>query len=200
VRNSDEKAAHILKNHNEKNAKMKKSTCLTIFILLTCIYADATAQIFGGSRTVTPSSLPSIPGFNAPAAYSYGTGEGIKIKVNIWGQVPKPGFYEIDYTTNLITLISICGGPNESAKLDEVKIIRYAPQDSSVVEKLVRVNLEKFVAYGEQSNIPPLQNGDTVIIPGGAYSVLQNLVAVIAEVAIIINTILLVNQAIHNGY
>ena len=51
---------------------------------------------------------------------------GIKMSINIWGQVRQPGQYLIPYsiTMDIIKLLSLAGGPDEGANLKNIKIIR----------------------------------------------------------------------------
>jgi len=84
-----------------------------------------------------PSQSPLSPNqtLNLPAVYYYGQGQGVQIDVNLWGEVKQTGKMIVPYTTDIISLISLAGGPTPNAKLDEVRIIRYAMQDSTAVEK-----------------------------------------------------------------
>lgn len=173
-----------------------KKTCFALLIFLTLFLSTQGlyAQVFGGSRDELPSSI-STEGTGSsvsPSAYYYGKGEGVLIDVNLWGQVGKPGKYFVPYTTDIISLISIAGGPRNNAKLDEVRIIRYAQKDTTIVERIARVNIKRFIEYGEQSNIPSLIRGDTVIVPGDALSVFQTFVGIVSSLSVVINTILLI--------
>jgi len=173
-----------------------KKVCTTIFVLLILALDSnlALSQVFGGSRSGAPatSSSTSNIGSANPSAYYYGRGEGVLIDVNLWGQVGKPGKYFVPYTTNLISLISIAGGPTDQAKLDEVRIVRYSQRDTTVIERIARVNITRFIEYGEQSHIPPLVRGDTVIVPGDALSVFQTFVSIASSVSVILNTFFLI--------
>ncbi|ACF14986.1 hypothetical protein Ctha_2537 [Chloroherpeton thalassium ATCC 35110] len=171
-----------------------KKVCTTIFVLLILALDSnlALSQVFGGTRSGTPSTNSSNIEAASPSAYYYGRGEGVLIDVNLWGQVGKPGKYFVPYTTDLISLISIAGGPTNQAKLDEVRIVRYAQRDTTVVEKIARVNIIRFIEYGEQSHIPPLVRGDTVIVPGDALSVFQTFVSIASSISVVINTFLLI--------
>ena len=172
-----------------------KKVCTTIIVLviLTLDSNFALSQVFGGPRSsgAPTTTSPSLEMTN-PSAFYYGRGEGVLIDVNLWGQVGKPGKYFVPYTTDLISLISIAGGPSNQAKLDEVRIVRYAQKDTTVIEKIARVNITRFIEYGEQSHIPPLIRGDTVIVPGDALSVFQTFVQVVSNVSVILNTFFLI--------
>lgn len=176
---------------------MKKKICsIALLVLISFAHSLYAQGVFDGTR----AGGGSVDGVQRASSYQVGSAEGIQIEVNLWGQVGRPGRFRAAYTTDLIALLSEAGGPTLNAKLDEVKIIRYVRQDtsrfsrgdSSVVEKLVRVDLSKFVEYGEQSNIPPLYRGDTIIVPGDALSVFQVFVNVIGSIASLINTAILI--------
>ncbi|MCS7014365.1 MAG: hypothetical protein RMI34_05495 [Chloroherpetonaceae bacterium] len=145
------------------------------------------AQVFG---TPPQGEAPQNPNV-APAAYFFGQEQGILIDVNLWGQVGRPGKYYVPYATDLVSLLSIAGGPATTAKLDDIRIIRYARADTAVIEKVVRVDVEKFIETGEQS-FPALLRGDTVIVPGGPISVLNTIVTITNAVFSIVNAIFLI--------
>lgn len=170
--------------------KIYVNACFLVGLFLSLSANELAAQPFSGAKDGT---TPAVPRDNSgtPSYYIVGS-EGVQIDVNVWGQVLIPGRYVVNYQTDLVSLLSFAGGPTQIAKLDEVKIIRYVRQDTTVIEKLVRVDLDRFVEFGEQSNIPPLQRGDTVVIPANAISVLQVTTSVLGNIVAIINTALLV--------
>lgn len=166
---------------------MLKKVC---FIALVCvIFAQnfSKAQVFG---TTPQGATPQSPG-GAPSAYFFAQGQGILIDVNLWGQVGNPGKYYVPYNTDLVSLLSIAGGPAITAKLDDIRIVRYARADTAVVEKVVRVDIEKFIETGEQS-FPSLLRGDTIIVPGGPISVLNTIITVTNAIFSIVNAIFLI--------
>ncbi len=169
------------------------------FLLMICFFqlpSVSYGQVFGGglsgsSGAGTPLT-PSLDGSGGPSTYYYGQDQGVLIDVNLWGQIGKPGKYFVPYTTDLISLISIAGGPTDKAKLDDVRIIRYAVKDTTVIEKIATVDIVKFIEFGDQGNLPQLIRGDTVIIPGDALSVFQNFVSIAASISVVINTFALI--------
>lgn len=156
---------------------MRFIACIIVGLLLASHSNEMLAQAFGGTSP-SQNTLPDQIS-NSPSVYYYGQGQGVQIDINLWGEVKKTGKMIVPYTTDIISLISLAGGPTSNAKLDEVRIIRYTMQDSTAVEKIIRINVEKFVETGEQSYFPVLLRGDTVIVPGGALSALQSFVTVI---------------------
>jgi hypothetical protein len=180
---------------------MRLAVCIVFALLLTSQTKETTAQVFGGgtSSSQRATNLES-PG-NQPSVYYYGQGQGVQIDVNLWGEVKVTGKMVVPYTTDIISLISLAGGPTPNAKLDEIRIIRYSQADSATVEKIIRVNIERFVETGEQLSFPSLLRGDTVIVPGGALSALQNFVNVVQLLAAVLNTVflfVLINNQLNN--
>ncbi len=169
---------------------MRFISCIVLGLLLTSHPNELLAQAFGGNlpsqNALSPNQLT-----NSPSVYYYGQGQGVQIDINIWGEVKNTGKMIVPYTTDLVSLISLAGGPTPNAKLDDVRIVRYSMQDSAAVEKIIRINVERFVETGEQSYFPILLRGDTVIVPGGALSALQSFVTVLNIVAAVLQTVFL---------
>jgi polysaccharide export outer membrane protein len=118
---------------------------------------------------LTAQTVQSFMPANNASAYTYeGTGQDTgKLKINtyVWGQIQKPGLYLVPDDTDLLTLLSLAGGPTEDAKLSKVRIIRPTAEG----EKILWINLKKYLETGDEKMIPIMQPGDTVIIAGTAY-------------------------------
>ncbi len=125
------------------------------------------------------------PGYNSASIYLYsGTlagSEQLKIKTYIWGQVKKPGLYIVPDNTDLITLISSAGGPTEVAKLAKVRIVRSTVEG----EKIIFVDLKKYLKTGDYDLIPVLQPGDTVVISGTIFYAFTKIAEFLSDIAII---------------
>ncbi len=133
------------------------------------------AQLFeGGTRIVT--------GGGSSAYYFVGKTGELTITVNLWGFVRNPGRYEVPSSTDLVQLISYGGGPLKEAKLKDVKIIRNVREDSTIVEKVIKVNVEKIVEDGDPS--PILLPGDTVVVPGGSIDVIKDILAILRDIGL----------------
>ena len=109
-----------------------------------------------------------------PTGEEYITGEdGIKrIYVNVWGHVKNPGPYLVYEDIDIITLLSVAGGPLDGANLSKVKIISQSDSETSIV------NLDNIINSNEnnQINFKPY---DTVVIkPTLGYYVLNNASAI----------------------
>ena len=86
-----------------------------------------------------------------------------KIKVNVVGEVLKPGQYEIASSTPFNQAILAAGGPlKSSSNIKKVKLIRINNSGS------VEVTKHDF-SYKTSMNNPTLQNGDTIFIGENLY-------------------------------
>ncbi len=169
---------------------MRLIICIVAMLFLNSLPKQLLAQAFGGNLSSQSTLSPNQLG-NLPSVYYYGQGQGVQIDVNLWGEVKTTGKMIVPYTTDIISLISLAGGPTPNAKLDDVRIIRYTMQDTTAVEKIIRINVEKFVETGEQSYFPVLLRGDTVIVPGGALSALQSFVSVLQIITAVLQAVFL---------
>ncbi len=144
-------------------------------ILLSLLFVSMSfAQIFEGTRIVT--------GGGSSAYYFVGKTGELTITVNLWGFVRNPGRYEVPSSTDLVQLISYGGGPLKEAKLKNVRIIRSVREDTTIVEKVIKVNVEKIIEDGEPS--PILLPGDTVVVPGGSIDVIKDILAILRDIGL----------------
>lgn len=84
----------------------------------------------------------------------------VLIPVDVWGAVGKPGVHHVPIQTDLITLITLAGGPSANAKLHEVVIKRRGKTNQEIIE----VDLEELME-GSGGEAPRLQAEDVVMIP-----------------------------------
>ncbi len=119
------------------------------------------------------------------AQYFLGTDDQLLIKVNIWGFVAKPGQYLVPSDTDLISLISFAGGPRDGAKLSNIKLIR-TDQSKKSKQNIININVKKFIKKGDESLIPQLQPGDTIIISGSGWYHFSNVFSFITKIATLI--------------
>lgn len=152
---------------------MKKIILFLIFLMFSSIML---AQIEGVTPAYNPASIYLYSGTLA------GT-EQLKIKTYIWGQVKKPGLYIVPDNTDLLTLISSAGGPTENAKLSKIRIIRTTEEG----DKVIWVNMKKYLETGDPELIPVLKPGDTVVVSGSTYYAFTKAVDWLAQIAIILS-------------
>jgi polysaccharide biosynthesis/export protein len=148
-------------------------TALLLFVLST-----AFCQIAGSA------AYPTMPTLNTASAYTYSGSmsneEKLKIYTYIWGQVLRPGLYIVPDDTDLLTLLSLAGGPSENAKLSKIRIIR--PTSNS--QKVILVNLKAYMETGNETLIPILQPGDTIIVSGTIFYAFTRVTDFLSKVAI----------------
>lgn len=109
------------------------------------------------------------------------------ITVNLWGHVLKPGIYSVPSSFGIIDLLSSAGGPLKTARLNDLRIIRKN-------QEVITVNIEQFIKTGNQDLLVPLQPGDVIIVSGSISDIFVRVVQVMANVAIIMNVIILANR------
>ena len=154
-----------------------KSTFIIIILLI--LVFNITAQEFD-------SQIPIRRG-DRPAQYILGGDDVLLITVNLWGHVQRPGIYSIPSAYGLIDLISSAGGPAETARLSDVRIIRKNQQ-------VVKVDVEKYIKTGNSDILPPLQPGDTIIVSGSVYDIFTSIIGIARDLAIIANVFVLASR------
>jgi len=131
--------------------------------------------------------------------YNFSIEGGISVEVSLWGYVRNPGLYRVPSSTDVVGLISYGGGPLETATLSEVKLIRREMKtDSSFVDKIMVINIERVTETGSRKAIPTLLPGDVVLVPGTGYSQWTAILSIVAQVVIVISGIFSIIQFIRN--
>jgi hypothetical protein len=124
-----------------------------------------------------------VPTSNA-SAYSFDGSRSnvVKLKINtyIWGQIYRPGLYIVPDDTDLLTLLSLAGGPKEDAKLSKIRIIRPTAEGN----RIIWINLKKYIETGDERLIPVLQPGDTVIVSGTVFYAFSRITDFLSKAAI----------------
>ncbi|MCK4306866.1 SLBB domain-containing protein [candidate division WOR-3 bacterium] len=128
--------------------------------------------------------LLQVQDIQSPGAKYYvylgGVGE-LQIKVSIWGEIVSPGLYSIPDGTDLVTLLSLAGGPMKGANLSRVKVIHSFPTPS-----VVTVNLSDFFKTGNRENIPIMKPGDMVRINQTFFSRVKGFTHNITETTLVV--------------
>ena len=83
-------------------------------------------------------------------------------KIYVTGHVMQPGKYSFEVMPDLWKILLEAGGPAETAKLDQIRIIR----GGADAGKTLTVDLTEFLGEGDLSRMPPIYPGDTIHIPG----------------------------------
>ena len=148
-----------------------------IFMMIMCLLSTF-------AIAVTATSTAGFSSLGTASAYSYsGTmneGDQLRILTYIWGQVQKPGLYIVPDDTDLITLISLAGGPTENAKIKQIRIVR-AEKDST---SIIYVDMKKYIETGSGTVIPVLKPGDTIIVPGTSFYAFTRVTDFLSKIAI----------------
>lgn len=107
-------------------------------------------------------------------------------RVNVLGEVNKPGVYPVDLTVTLLEVVGLAGGVNPQGDLRRIQIVR---RDGTVLQERVRAETE-LLATG-------IRSGDQVFV-GRRSWVDRNsgplLAAVISLVGSAVSTIIIVNN------
>jgi polysaccharide export outer membrane protein len=86
----------------------------------------------------------------------------ISMRVTVLGQVAVPGEYLIPQSATIQGAVSKAGGPTPRAQLDNVKLIRKSDPEKATQN----VNLLRFFIEGDPSLLPPIEEGDVIVVPG----------------------------------
>lgn len=116
---------------------------------------------------------------------SLGTEDQLQFNVHVWGQVNKPGLYVVADGTDLISLISLAGGPTDDAKLANIVLVR---TEGSRPGRFT-VNLETYFSSGSRTQIPILGPGDTVMVPAKYSHYLLRFSGILSVAALIANVV-----------
>jgi len=118
--------------------------------------------------------------------YVYGDNERVKIAVNVWGEVERPGSYLVPDDTDLVTLLSLAGGPTPMANLKTVKIARFScasPQTQSI-------DLQEMI--DSPAGPPPgLFPGDTISVAKRSSTSWGSVLRTVYELALAAGTVAL---------
>ena len=142
---------------------MKNFKILMISVILNCLnIVLAQGIIINSQNEYQISSEKYITDSNG----------NIKMNVNVWGHVGQPGNHLVFEGIDIVTLLSIVGGPVGGARLDRIKLIREVPEENG---KLVfTINFNEFIKSGDRSNFIKIKPNDTVIIPQKFSSLLMS--------------------------
>lgn len=95
-------------------------------------------------------------------------------RVNVVGTVQKPGLVDLKTDSSLLSAVYTAGGPAKWADLNHVRIVHNGTTTSYDVTKL---------AYGDTSQNPPVQDGDTVVVPEGRHHDLSGVFSILGGIA-----------------
>lgn len=153
---------------------LAKQTPLVLVLLVSVSFCFAQAD--------APSSH-----FGTSSAYVYSGASGaidqLKIYTYIWGQVRNPGLYLVPDNTDLLTLISLAGGPTENAKMTKIRIVRSTP----LGEEIIWVDMKEYLETANKELIPIMMPGDTVIVAGSTFYAFAKVTDFLSKVVIVLS-------------
>jgi hypothetical protein len=109
----------------------------------------------------------------------------VLIPVSLWGSVTRTGIYRIPLNTDLVTLLSLAGGPGVDAKIDDISIRRTLGPE----QKVITVDGEKLIKGKDKVPVPVLAANDVVYVPKKEPVVSNNTVLMITVVASVLSVI-----------
>ncbi|MFP4548762.1 MAG: SLBB domain-containing protein [Fidelibacterota bacterium] len=139
-----------------------KKMLITILILILAV-SGLQGQAIPQERSIYQNRTLNLDN-DAPSGQKYITGSDgvIRMYVNIWGHVNKPGTHLVYDGIDFVTLLSISGGPKEGARLGEIKLIRAEPDESG--KRIYELDFNEFVNSGKKENFVDIRPNDTVVI------------------------------------
>ena len=102
---------------------------------------------------------------------------GEEATVSVLGQVVMPGEYTVPGSAGLQGAITAAGGPLPGALENSIRIHRATGEGHTEIP----VNLESFYETGDLRYIPPLREGDVIVIPGGTATTAVRIVGAVAN-------------------
>jgi hypothetical protein len=138
---------------------MKKTFFISLLIIVctTVLYSQDDVQI--GSNL---NNYRQTQG----GLFDYSDPSGINIKVQLWGYVKYPGYYVIPAKSTINDLLSLAGGPQEDAMMEEIRIFR-GPEESQ--KKLLKYNFNDLLWNDSLTTdivFPRLEASDIILVPG----------------------------------
>jgi len=150
---------------------------ITSAAVLAGLCPAALAQNTGNPFTSPP------PQASQPSYYYIAKPGELTMQVNLWGDVQKPGRYEVPVNTDLVQLLSLAGGPTREADLSEVVISRISKASPVPVKQQVKVNLEDFFKTDEAKLA--LQPGDAIYVNYVTRLNIRDVITVVSAVALV---------------
>ena len=178
--------------------KLIKHSCLQLIILI-FILSTVYSQDNKNERIGLDEILKAGTNY-----YNYSDKDKVNIEVSIWGYVRNPGRYLIPIGTTAVELITLSGGPQYEAKIDDIRIVRLKNDSLNIPEnKIINLNYNDFLWEEKINNAnkqnPTLLPGDLVLIPGGPrYSFRDNLGIVLSIISVLVSVSILLVTVFKN--
>jgi hypothetical protein len=157
------------------------------------------AQILDEGNSGAPATFANQGG----SYYNFTGGTGCDLKVSVWGYVSNPGRYRVPCETNLIDLLSFCGGPLDRGAetfLYRIKIVRRGGVDNeNEIARVFEIDVDKYLQLKDfpmSTKELDLYPGDLIIVDGKESrgdTILRIAQIVVAITSIITSTIAVIN-------
>ena len=121
----------------------------------------------------------------------------LRMYVNIWGHVPRPGRILVDDGIDLATLLSLSGGSNKGANIKNVRIYHEYPDKNGNIVKII--DFKEFLKTGDRSNFITIQPNDTFIIQQTVLSYIMEEVGTVNTLMNFINLYLNLNNLLSSN-
>lgn len=120
--------------------------------------------------------------------YNYADKDKVNIEVSMWGYIKSPGKYLIPNGTTLLDIITLGGGPNTDAILNDIRIIRLKNDSLGIKKDTIFVfDYNDFLWEEKIKKVnrinPVLYPGDIVLIPGEPRFFFKDNLAIILSIA-----------------
>ena len=86
----------------------------------------------------------------------------IRMNINVWGHVNIPGGHQVFAGIDMVTLLSIVGGPKIGADMKKITILREIPDENGRL--VYSINFDNFLKSGDRSDFIKIKPNDTIII------------------------------------
>ncbi|MBI5403585.1 MAG: SLBB domain-containing protein [Ignavibacteriae bacterium] len=133
--------------------------------------------------------------------YNYSDKDKVNIEVSVWGFVKSPGKYLIPMGSTFVDLFTLSGGPQNEAKLNNIRIVRLKNDSLKVEEdKVFVLDYHDYLWEDKIQNVsktnPVLYPGDIILIPGKSksefkenFSLVLTAITTLTSVAVLLITV-----------
>ncbi len=179
---------------------MLKHLTLIVFLFVIGSAPRLGAQILDdGNSGANTGTLSNQGG----SYYNFTGGGGSLLEVSVWGYVRNPGRYNVPFETNLIELLSYCGGPIDRGAetfLYRIKVIRRGDAESEhEIARVFEIDVDKYLQLTDS----PMSTRELLLFPGDLIivdgkesrgdTILRIAQIVVAITSIITSTIAVIN-------
>jgi hypothetical protein len=112
------------------------------------------------------------------------TGE-VLMNVHVWGEVVRPGTYQVPFDADLVAAISEAGGPGGEADLGGVRLVYEGIE--------IEYDLDDFLE-GAGEPVPALRPGATIYIPRRSFEWWKEAIDIGYKVLVAVNLIWLMTE------